>query len=239
MRKIFNTTNLIRFVFATFIISIIFIIIRIILAPAVSPVSDVTTRVKSDYVLMLIQCIVGLIAMMLPGILKHTLQLNIPSVMLIIYSVFLYAAIYLGEVRNFYFLIPYWDTVLHTFSGAALGALGFSLVNLLNKSEPLHLSLTPGFVALFAFCFAVSLGVIWEIYEFAVDFFLHTNAQKYALENGELLIGQEALSDTMKDMIVDVLGAISMSVTGYISLKYKKGWHDRFMVKSKHKSNRK
>ena len=150
MKKIFNTKNLLRFITGTFIVSIAFIVVRIILAPVTADPADIGVRVKSDYVLMLLQCCIGLFAMFLPGILRRTMNLTIPSVMLILYAVFLYCAIYLGEVRNFYFTVPHWDTILHTFSGAALGAFGFSLVSLMNKAESVPLSLSPLFVALFA-----------------------------------------------------------------------------------------
>lgn len=233
MGRIFNAKNLIRFIFMTFIVSIVYTVIRIILAPMVAPPADITIRVKGDYVLMLLQCIIGVFAMMLPDVLRRRIGLEIPSVMLIIYAVFLYCAIYLGEVRDFYYLVPHWDTILHIFSGSSLGALGFSLISLLNKSATITISLSPEFVALFAFCFALSLGVIWEFYEFGVDYFLHTNMQKYALGNSVPLVGQAALLDTMKDLIVDAAGAFAISVSGYISLKYKKGWLERFQLKFK------
>ena len=231
VKKILNTKTLITFIFFTFIVSVAYVSVRIALAPTVAPSSEIPVRVKSDYVLMLLQCIIGVFAMLLPGILMHRIRINIPSNMIIVYAVFLYCAIYLGEVRDFYYRIPHWDTILHIFSGAALGALGFSLIGLLNKSESVTFTLSPVFVALFAFCFAVSLGVIWEIYEFAADFVLQTNMQKYALESGEPLIGRAALIDTMKDLIVDTIGAFVMSVVGYVSLKYKKGWLERVQVK--------
>lgn len=231
MKKIFNETNLVRFIFLSFIGSIVYIIIRIILAPTVAPSSEIIIRVKSDYVLMLAQCVLGALAMLIPSFLKHKVRLNIPSGMIILYAVFLYCAIYLGEVRSFFYRFRYWDSILHIFSGASLGALGFSFVSLLNKSESVTFTLSPVFVALFAFCFALSLGAIWEIYEFLIDIILHTNSQKYALESGELLVGQAALADTMKDLIIDATGALVMSVAGYISLKYKKGWLERVQVK--------
>jgi hypothetical protein len=108
-----------------------------------------------------------------------------------------------------------------------LGALGLSVVSLLNQSEAITVSLSPVFVALFAFCFALSLGVVWEIYEFIIDGLLHTNAQKYALESGEPLIGQAALMDTMKDLIVDgVRRVCNINNWLCIAKKYKKdGWN--------------
>ncbi len=222
MKKIFNTQNLMRLIFLTFIGSIIFTVVRISLAPTTAPSSEIKIRVKSDYVLMLIQCILGLLALIFPYILRRVVKFNIPSAMIVVYAVFLYCAIYLGEVRNFYFKIPHWDTILHLFSGIALGALGFSIVSFLNDFEGAKFSLSPLFVSLFAFCFALSLGTVWEIYEFAIDSILKTNSQKYALETGELLVGQAALFDTMKDLIVDAFGAFLISAVGFVSLKYRK-----------------
>lgn len=99
---------------------------------------------KSDYLLMLVQCILGVVAMRLPGFYSdHKIQIQIPSNMLLLYAVFLYCAIYLGEVRAFYYNVPHWDTILHTFSGGMLGALGFSFVTILNKSEKIPMNLSP------------------------------------------------------------------------------------------------
>ena len=124
-----------------------------------------------------------------------------------------------------------WDNILHTFSGAMIGALGFSIVTLLNKTEKVPMELSPLFVALFSFCFAVTLGVVWEFYEYTFDGLLGLNMQKFALENGTPLIGRAALADTMMDLVVDAVGAFIMSVIGYISLKYNKGWIERLQVK--------
>lgn len=225
-RKIIN-----RFVFYSLLISAIFLIVRLFLAPADHAVPY--ERVKSDYVLMLVQCILGLFAMTLPGLLSHRFQIEIPSNMLVLYAIFLYGAIFLGEVRSFYYTVPHWDTILHTFSGGMLGALGFSFVTLLNKTDKIPLNLSPIFVAIFAFCFAVTLGVFWEIYEFTFDSILHLNMQKFALESGEQLIGRAALQDTMKDLIVDCLGAFIMALLGYISLKYKTGFIEKLTLRKK------
>ena len=159
------------------------------------------------------------------------MYLKLQNLFLILYTIFLYCAIYLGEVKSFYYNVPHWDTILHTFSGAMLGALGFSFVTLLNKTEEVPMNLSPLFVVIFSFCFAVTLGVVWEIYEFTFDGVLGLNMQKFALESGEALIGRAALVDTMKDLIVDALGAFIMSIIGYISLKYKKGWIEKLQVK--------
>ena len=233
MRRIFNTQNLMRFILLSFVASVVYLTVRVIIAPAVAPPSDVPINIKGDYALMLLESALGVAAMLLPRFLSRRVRLDIPKGMITAYAIFLYCAIFLGEVRNFYYTVPHWDTILHTFSGVATGALGFSIVSLLNKSDDIAFSLSPFFVALFAFCFALSLGVIWEFYEFTIDSLFDLNMQKYALETGEPLFGQAALMDTMKDLIVDALGALLMAIVGYISLKYKKGWLEQFIVRRK------
>lgn len=219
------------FVMISLVASAVFLSIGIVLAPVLGDTTEgVFGRPKSEYVLMLVQCILGVIAMIMPGVLTKKFRLQIPTNMLLLYTLFLYGAIYLGEVKSFYYVVPHWDTILHTFSGAMLGALGFSFVSLLNKEEKIPVQLSPIFVALCAFCFATTMGVLWEVYEFTFDGILGLNMQKFALEGGADLVGRAALIDTMKDLIVDTVGAFAMSFIGYISLRYKKGWVEKLLV---------
>ena len=225
-QKIFN-----YFVLISLILTIIFLVWAMIAAPSVMNPSDPFARTKNDYVLILSQCILGVVAMFLPGVFERKFKIEIPSNMLILYTIFLYCAIYLGEVKSFYYNVSNWDNILHTFSGAMIGALGFSIVTLLNKTEEVPMNLSPLFVALFSFCFAVTLGVVWEFYEFTFDGLLGLNMQKFALENGTQLIGRAALTDTMVDLFVDAVGALIISIIGYISLKYNKGWIEKLQVR--------
>ncbi len=196
--------------------------------------TDSVGRGREDYVLMLLQCLLGIAAIVVPIAMMRRWDVEIPRMMFLLYIGFLYCAIFLGEVRSFYYTVPQWDTVLHTCSGAMLGALGFSMIAIFNNTERIPMNLSPLFVAVFAFCFALALGAVWEIYEFSMDAFFGTNMQKFALDDGTPLVGQAALQDTMKDMIVDTLGALIMSVVGYISLKYKKGWVEKLMIRIGH-----
>lgn len=218
-------------VFITLVGSTIFSLVHVITAQSGAIPKVAHQKLKSDYVLMLIQCILGMVIMFLPSMLERRWRIDIPGFMHIVFVVFLYAAIYLGEVRSFYYKVPHWDTVLHAFSGSMIGALGFSVVKLLNDSDKVNINLSPVFVAVFAFSFALSIGALWEIYEFSFDKLLGLNMQKFALENGTPMVGRMALSDTMKDLIVDALGALATSIMGFISLKYKKGWLENFEVK--------
>ncbi|AFL98975.1 hypothetical protein Desde_0515 [Desulfitobacterium dehalogenans ATCC 51507] len=227
LKKLFNQKTLFGFIFFTMVLSTLFVTVKIFQAPTVADQGELSARVKGDYTLMLLQCIFGTLALLLPSFIAKRFKIVIPSGMIVAYAVFLYCAIYLGEVRSFYYKVPHWDTILHTFSGAMLGALGLTLISFLNNTDRIPVYLSPLFVAIFTFCFAVALGVVWEIYEFTIDSLFLTNMQKYALENGTPLIGQAALADTMKDLIVDCIGALAFSVFGYISLKSKKGWLER------------
>ena len=237
MRKIkqWNWSKILSmFVFASLLVSAIFVAVRLVLAPS-QPDGSNFERLKSDYVLMLVQCVLGMVVLLLPSVIARRLKIEIPSGMMILFVIFLYCAIYLGEVRSFYYHIQSWDTVLHWFSGAMIGALGFSFVALFNNSERIPVNLSPFFVAAFAFCFAVTLGVFWEFYEYSFDGLVGLNMQKFALEDGTQLVGRAALQDTMKDLVVDAVGAFAASLIGYISLKHKKGWIEKFqIIRKKH-----
>lgn len=204
------------FVFLTLIFSIVYSVIRIINSPEVGTGSG--DHLRSDYVLMLLQCLLGLVVLGLPSTLERKWSFELPNYMSILYFIFLYCAIYLGEVRNFYYIVPHWDTILHAFSGAMLGAFGFTLVTILNDSEKVKVTLSPLFVCLFAFCFALAVGAIWEIYEFTGDSLFGLNMQKFRTADGTLLIGREALSDTMKDIIIDSVGAFIVVTIGYLAM---------------------
>lgn len=223
-------------VLSSFILPIGFLIFRIIFPEMYV---DESSRTRSDYVLMLIQCILGVVVLLYPKMFFKKRQITIPSNLYFLYMIFLFCAIFLGEVRNFYYVFPHWDLILHTFSGGMIAALGFSFVTLLNDEENIHLKLSPFFVGFFAFTFAITLGVIWEVYEFATDGLLGLNMQKFALEDGTQLIGRMALADTMEDLIVDGIGAFVVSMIGYISLKYNKGWIEKLLLKKKNKAKQK
>lgn len=195
-------------------------------------------KLKSDYLLMMLQCFLGMTLILLPSLIERRLQVDVPDFMEIVFFVFLYASIYLGEIRSFYYRVPNWDLILHTFSGLMLGALGFSVVNILNRNNRISLRLSPVFVSLFAFCFALSMGVLWEIFEFSADGLMGLNMQKFALENGTLLVGRLAVKDTMGDLIVDACGALVISLAGFVSLKYKKGWIEKFFFRKIKKTAR-
>lgn len=208
-----------RILFASLVVSSIFIAVRLVFAPGAGEVSAEFNKQRSDYSLMLLQCCLGIVVMMLPSFINHRWSVPIPNFIYIMYYAFLYCAVFLGEVFSFYYRVPHWDTILHVFSGAMLSALGLILVNLLNDHMPESVHLSPFFIALFAFCFSVALGAIWEIYEYTVDGIMELNMQKYMTEAGVARIGRDALVDTMKDLICDAAAALVVSILGFFSAK--------------------
>ena len=197
-------------VLITLIFSIGFTVARLIF-------TDKADTLHNDYVLMLVQCCLGIAVLFVPDLIQKKFSCRLPSLLTILYYIFLYCAIYLGEVRSFYYVIPFWDSILHGFSAGMLGVFGFWLVDLLNQNEKVRVHLSPLFVSLFAFCFAVTVGAVWEIYEFTGDALLGLNMQKFRLSDGTVLIGHAALGDTMKDIIIDSIGALVIAVIGFIN----------------------
>ena len=216
-RKMTHTEKIARILFVSLILCAVYSFVRIFTAPEVP--ANGYMHGQSDYVLMFIQCLLGLVVLSLPSILQRKLHMTIPNFIYIMYYIFLDCAIILGEVMNFYYVIPHWDIILHFFSGAMLGALGFILVSQLNDSEKIRVSLSPAFIALFAFCFALSCGAVWEVYEFVFDGVLGLNMQKFITASGETLTGHLALRDTMTDLIVDAAAAALIACIGYARLK--------------------
>ncbi|MDR1507449.1 MAG: hypothetical protein LBI67_10155 [Treponema sp.] len=176
-----------------------------------------------DYIKISLQCILGSVALFLPSALEHKFKISFSNSMHVFFILFLYAAIILGEVRGYYRKFYHWDTILHALSGGMLSSFGFCIIDIINKSERINLGLSDWFISFFSFCFAVMLDTLWEIIEFIMDVFMDLNMQQYILPDGTVLTGHYALADTMKDLIVDVLGALLISVLGYLIAKRRKG----------------
>lgn len=143
----------------------------------------------------------------LPFVLAEKNHVKLPSSFQIIILLFIFAAQYLGEMKEYYIKFWWWDLMLHTFSGIILGFTGFLLVYILNKEERVQMYLSPFFMAFFAFTFALSVGALWEIFEFTMDNMFGLNMQK------------SGLVDTMWDLIVDSIGALIAAFYGYLYAK--------------------
>lgn len=195
-------------------------------------------------------CILTLILLMVPSFIQLTFKVELPTTLEIIILLFIFAAEILGEIDDYYLLFPFWDTMLHTINGFLAAAIGFSLVTLLNDSEKIQFELSPIFVVIVAFCFSMTIGVVWEFFEFGMDQIFGMDTQKDTIihilnsvsisadgsmttfkDIGNVVIDGTALPfngyldigliDTMQDLIVNFIGASVFSVFGFFYIKFK------------------
>ena len=205
-------------------------------------------------------CFLTLLLLIIPTFIQKEFKIELPTTLEVIILFFIFAAEILGEIQSFYLLFPMWDTILHTLNGFLAAAIGFSLVNLLNSDDRLQFYLSPLFVCIVAFCFSMTIGVLWEFFEFGLDTFMGKDCQKdtvihkvVSVEldptksntpvtvdniqeiyiNGEEPLGlggylDIGLIDTMKDLMVNFIGAAVFSVLGFFYLKY--NHHNKFIL---------
>lgn len=173
------------------------------------------------------------VLMQVPVFIGRRLRIDIPSEFQILAIVFVFAALFLGEVRSYYIKLWWWDILLHASSGLLLGIFGFLLVYVLNENPRADLNLKSRFVAFFAFLFAVATGAIWEIFEFSVDQLFGATMQK------PMAGDPSGLTDTMWDLIVDTLGALLISVLGWWYMNHPQAsfierWIQKFIDRNPH-----
>ena len=123
-------------------------------------------------------CILTLILFTIPSIIDKKLNIKLPNALEVIILLFIFSAEILGEIQNFYGIFKFWDTMLHTINGFLCAAIGFSMIDILNRSPRFHLKMSPLFVALVAFCFSMTIGILWEFFEYGSDVFFKTDMQK-------------------------------------------------------------
>ena len=193
--------------------------------------------------------ILTLILFMVPQFLDKKLSVTIPVGLDTVILIFIFSAEILGEINAFYVKIPIWDSILHTTNGFLMAAIGFALIDLFNRSEKFSIKMSPYFVAFFAFCFSMTVGVLWEFFEFSMDQFfgldmqkdwivtainsvklnptganvpIHVDVQSVVINGEQWNLGgylDIGLIDTMKDLIVNFIGAVVFSVIGILYLK--------------------
>ena len=222
----------------------VYVILRLIVLMAI-----VLSVIRGQYE-NVFMCVLALTLFLVPSFFKRNLGIELPSVLEIIIMLFIFCSIILGEIGCYYVKVPVWDTVLHTVNGFLCAAIGFSLVDVLNRNERFKFNLSPLYLSIVAFCFSMTIGVMWEMYEFGADAFFSTDMQKdfvinkistvtldstltntpvvidkitsVSLNGMELGLGgylDIGLIDTMKDLIVNFLGAVIFSVIGYFYVK--------------------
>ena len=172
-------------------------------------------------------CVLTLALFTMPSLLERKLDIDLPNTLEIIILLFIYAAEILGEIGAYYVTFPYWDTVLHTLNGFLCAAIGFSLLDILNRHNRARFHLSPLYLAIVAFCFSMTVGVVWEFFECAMDQFLFLDMQKDTVVHsiGTILLDPTGGNHpvTLKN-ITDVIivqadgNQTSLGVGGYIDI---------------------
>ena len=202
-------------------------------------------------------CLLTLTLFNIPLIVDRKFNITLPNAMEMTIILFVFAAEILGEIQSFYTRFKYWDMLLHTTNGFLMSAIGFTMIDVLNNHPRVHMNMSPFFVAFVSFCFSMTIGVVWEFFEFGMDYFFFTDMQKdafvstvssvalnpsglndpviisdissvvingvkdgvqgsYEYTAGYLDIG---IADTMKDMLVNCVGAVIFSIIGFFYIK--------------------
>ena len=167
-------------------------------------------------------CILAFLLLYVPSWIQVKLRIELPPPLEITIFCFIFAAEILGEVNAFYVVIPGWDTMLHTINGFLAAAVGFSMVRLLNDDERVAFHLSPAFLAMVAFCFSMTIGVLWEFFEFGMDYFLGTDMQKDTVIHA---IHTVSLDPTLSNKVVTipdiqdvVINGESLGLGGYLDI---------------------
>lgn len=213
-------------------------------------------------------CVLTLALFMIPTIVNLKLNIKLPMALEVVIMLFIFAAEILGEIQSFYTIIPNWDNILHTINGFIMAAIGFAMIDIPNQTPRIHINMSPLFVSLVAFCFSMTVGVIWEFFEFGMDSVTGTDMQKDWIVNriSSVLINPSGLNDpivikditrsviygevngqpvewaidgyldigvvdTMKDLIVNFIGAAIFSIIGFLYITGRgKGWFAKSFI---------
>ena len=156
-------------------------------------------------------CVLVLFLFMLPFFIQKNFGICLPSTLEIIILLFIFAAEILGELQSYFIQYPYWDTMLHTTNGFLCAAVGFSLIDILNRDAKIKFTLSPVYVALAAFCFSMTIGVLWEFFEFGMDRLFPTDMQKDTIVH---TISSVMLDPTNSNIPITIDGITSVAVNG-------------------------
>lgn len=156
-------------------------------------------------------CVLVLFLFMLPFFIQKNFGICLPSTLEIIILLFIFAAEILGELQSYFIQYPYWDTMLHTTNGFLCAAVGFSLIDILNRDAKIKFTLSPVYVALAAFCFSMTIGVLWEFFEFGMDRLFHMDMQKDTIVH---TISSVMLDPTNSNIPITIDGITSVAVNG-------------------------
>ncbi len=159
-------------------------------------------------------CFLTLFLFTLPSFIERTIRIDVPDTLEVIILLFIFSAEILGEIQAYYIQFPYWDTMLHTLNGFLCAAIGFSLVDILNRSSRFSISLSPIYLAVVAFCFSMTVGVLWEFFEWAVDSFFHLDMQKDTILHTVSSVNLDPLQANHPQLIEGITDVIVVTSDG-------------------------
>ncbi len=163
--------------------------------------------------------------LLIPPLIEHSFRVEVPTALEISAYLFVFCAQILGEIADFYTIFPFWDTILHTFNGFMFAAFGFCLVDIFNRTMRFRFALSPIFLAVVAFSFSMTIGVLWEFLEFAIDAVFLTDMQKDVVIKGFNTVslpndlGEKVthIKDVMTTTIVTAGGEV-ITIDGYLDI---------------------
>jgi len=179
-------------------------------------------------------CLLTLILFIVPGFMENRLHVDMPDTLEIIILFFIFAAEILGEIQEYYLIIPFWDTVLHSINGFLFAAIGFSIVNILNEDKRVSMSLSPFYMAVTAFCFSMTIGVLWEFFEWGMDCWFGLDMQKDTVLTAFSTVNLDPAGRNVAYQVRDVADTVlhyadgttrAMALGGYLDI----GLHDTMM----------
>ena len=198
----------------------VYIILRLIVGAML-----ILAILRNDYESAFI-CGLTLVLFLLPTVIQHNLGIRLPTVLEILILLFIFAAEILGELQCYYLNIPFWDEILHTVNGFVCAAVGLALVDLLDGSEHNKFNLSPLYMAIVGFCFSMTIGVLWEFFEYGMDILFLTDMQKDTIlhtvatvELNPLGENRAVVLDNIRDVTVN---GQSLGLGGYLDI----GLHD-------------
>jgi hypothetical protein len=167
-------------------------------------------------------CALTLALLYVPSWAQVRFKIELPPKLEITMLCFIFAAEILGELNRFYIVIPFWDSILHTLNGFLCAAIGFSLVVLLNDKDDLQFQLSPFFMALVAFCFSMTIGVLWEFFEFFMDQTFHTDMQKDTVIHAIYSVALDKTRTNTPVAVTDITGTFvngqDLGIDGYLDI---------------------
>jgi hypothetical protein len=197
-------------------VTVVYLVLRLIVI-----VSLVSALLRGQYESAFL-CVLVLVLFLLPLFFEHNFGIHLPTTLEIIILLFIFAAEILGELQCYFIQYPHWDTMLHTTSGFLYAAVGFSLIDVLTRNSKLKFRMTPFYMALVAFCFSMTIGVLWEFFEFGMDRTFNLDMQKDTVVHTISSVSLDQTNSntpvTIRDIQTVTVNGKDLGVGGYLDI---------------------